>query len=90
MRICFFFETDHGLSGVASRKLPHHFAASLDGRGCLCVSRFHNKAQSLAKVAGLYLATRLRDLAQWPQLLDIAEKVSMASAITCFLANFIR
>jgi hypothetical protein len=57
---------------------------------CLCVSRFHNKGQSLAKAAGLYLATRLGDLAQWPQLLDIPEKVSMASAIACFLANFIR
>jgi hypothetical protein len=41
--------------------------------------------------AGLYLATPLRDLAQWAQLLDIPEKVPMASAKRrCFLANFIR
>jgi hypothetical protein len=57
---------------------------------CRCLSRFNNKGVRHAGTLGLYLATRLDDLAQWPQLLDIPEKVQTASAMACFLANFIR
>ncbi len=55
-----------------------------------CLSRFNNKGVPHAGTVGLYLATRLDDLAQWSQLLDIPEKVQTASAMACFLANFIR
>jgi hypothetical protein len=54
------------------------------------LSRFSNRDDLRLPLSGLYLASRSRGLAQWAQLLDIAEKVPTASPKDGFLANFIR
>jgi hypothetical protein len=55
-----------------------------------CLSRFSNITAPALPLPGLYLASQSRGLAQWMQLLDIAEKVPTASPKDGFLANFIR
>jgi hypothetical protein len=47
------------------------------------MSRFSNSSMDPFRPGTLYLALPSRPLAQWLQLLDIAEKVSMASPKAC-------
>ena len=59
-----------------------------------CLSRFNNSAAQGKGTPVLYLASHARGLAQWMQLLDLAEKVAkkvlVASPKNGFLAHFIR
>ena len=52
-----------------------------EARGARVLSRFSNTGKPPPAAFGLYLASRSPSLAQWPQLLDIREKVFRRQAL---------